>query len=186
MVLFVVSTTGQGDPPDNTRSFWRALRLSKDPTWLKNTRYAVLGLGDTNYDNFCVIGKKMDAKMAELGAVRIAPLGCADDGIGLETVVEPWKVTLMAGLAKVAAGGGTASGGVENVVEEKTADTRKVLNVQILFGSQTGNAQEVAKMVSFFLGISFLGSSLHFCFRSSGFPFSLFSLLHLHLHMLPM
>ena len=54
----------------------------------------VLGLGDTNYDQFCAAGKAIDAKMEALGARRILPLACADDATGLDQVVEPWLLGL--------------------------------------------------------------------------------------------
>lgn len=58
----------------------------------------VLGLGDSNYFQFCQMGKAIDKRLAELGAQRIAPLVCADEAIGLEDTVEEWKtaaVTLL-------------------------------------------------------------------------------------------
>ena len=50
VVVFVCSTTGQGDEPDNMRNFWRFLlrkTLPKDS--LKAVRFALLGLGDSSY-----------------------------------------------------------------------------------------------------------------------------------------
>lgn len=87
--VIVVSTTGDGDPPETIRPFMRLLR-KKDPALLKGLQYTVLGLGDTNYENFCQTGKKVDVSMAKLGAVSFLKRGEADDGVGLEIVVEPW------------------------------------------------------------------------------------------------
>ena len=94
-VIIVCSTTGNADCPDNCERFWRYLkRRSLDSDLLSGMKYAVLGLGDTNYDNFCYMGKAIDKRMAELGARRLVDVGCADDAVGLETVVEPWIAKL--------------------------------------------------------------------------------------------
>eukprot|EP01083_Nonionella_stella_P268202 906510_1 len=100
MVVFVVSTTGNGDPPDNATRFWRKFRKLKESQCLKDTYFTVLALGDTNYDKFCDFGCHVDRKMAELGAHRFYKLGCADDAIGLELVVEPWRAGLLPAIMK--------------------------------------------------------------------------------------
>lgn len=50
LVVFVVSTTGQGDMPHNALLFWRRLlRRKLPPRCLARLRYACLGLGDSTY-----------------------------------------------------------------------------------------------------------------------------------------
>lgn len=98
--VIVVSTTGDGDPPETIRPFMKLLR-AKDSSKLKGLNFAVLGLGDTNYENFCRTGKRVDAGLPKLGASRFLKRGDADDGTGLELVVEPWIKSLWTKLAQI-------------------------------------------------------------------------------------
>ena len=91
VVVMVASTTGNGDPPENMQRFWRHVRKTSNPKdMLANLRFCVLGLGDTNYDKFCHMGKQLDRRLPQLGANKFYETGLADEGVGLESVVEPW------------------------------------------------------------------------------------------------
>ncbi|EEF60103.1 sulfite reductase subunit alpha [Pedosphaera parvula] len=76
-VLLVTSTWGDGDPPDNAAAFWNFLNSETAPR-LEHINYSVLALGDRNYSDFCGAGRKFDARLEQLGAKRLHPLGECD------------------------------------------------------------------------------------------------------------
>lgn len=88
LLYLVISTQGEGDPPDDSIGFTEFL-LGKRAPKLPELKFAVLGLGDTSYADFCGIARKLDGRLAELGAQRVAELGQAD--LDIDTVAGPWR-----------------------------------------------------------------------------------------------
>jgi len=86
-LVVVISTQGDGDPPDDARGFIDFI-AGKRASQLKDLHYAVLGLGDSSYPQFCAIGKRLDERLAELGATRWLARGDAD--LDFDSVVNPW------------------------------------------------------------------------------------------------
>ncbi len=69
-VVIVTSTFGDGGPPDNGADFWNHLD-AQEPGALDGVRYAVLGIGDRSYDQFCGYAKSLDRKLSDLGAAKL-------------------------------------------------------------------------------------------------------------------
>lgn len=69
-LLVIVSTWGEGDPPETAVDFYEEFMGDKAPR-LENTRFSVLGLGDTSYEHFCQMGKDFDSRLEALGAKRV-------------------------------------------------------------------------------------------------------------------
>ncbi|XP_063422616.1 methionine synthase reductase-like [Mytilus trossulus] len=100
-VVIVTSTTGDGEPPDTAQKFVRRLKKKTLPSnHLENLNYALLGLGDSNYTNFCNNGKTIDRRLEQLGAKRFYESGWADDAVGLEIAAEPWMESLFPAIQK--------------------------------------------------------------------------------------
>jgi sulfite reductase (NADPH) flavoprotein alpha-component len=87
IVVIISSTWGDGDPPDNAVSFWAWLKSESAPR-LEKLRFAVLGLGDRNYPDFCGASRKFDARLEQLGAIRLVGLGECD--VDYEGVAAQW------------------------------------------------------------------------------------------------
>ena len=87
--LFVVmSTHGDGDPPDDARAFTEYLFSRRAPR-LPSLEFSVLALGDTSYPRYCEIGRRIDERLAELGATRLYERSDCD--IDFEAPAAAWS-----------------------------------------------------------------------------------------------
>ena len=93
LLYIVMSTQGEGEPPDDSLAFVEFLSSRRAPK-LPQLKYAVLGLGDSSYPLFCGIAQNLDARLTELGAQRVHDLGTAD--LDIETVAAPWQEATIA------------------------------------------------------------------------------------------
>ena len=98
LVVFVVSTHGEGDPPDDAELFHEYLLSDSAPS-LNDLQYAVLALGDSSYVNFCQTGRDFDARLAELGARRM--LDIVECDLDYEDAAGEWSRQIAAELPKL-------------------------------------------------------------------------------------
>ncbi len=90
--LILASTYGDGDAPDGVQPFYEQLCLEHFPC-MEKLSYAVFALGDRHYEQFCKFGKDIDAKLAALGANRLADR--VDCDVEVDKPFAQWKVAMI-------------------------------------------------------------------------------------------
>lgn len=97
LIIFVCSTTGNGEFPDGMRNFWRfLLRRNLPNNSLSHLNFCVFGLGDSSYEKYNVVAKKLNKRLNQLGGAEIIPLTLADDQheLGYDAALDPWLLKL--------------------------------------------------------------------------------------------
>jgi sulfite reductase (NADPH) flavoprotein alpha-component len=69
-LTIVVSTYGEGEPPEDAETLYEFLATKKAPK-LDNVKIAVIGLGDSSYEFFCQTAKDFEERLNKLGAKTI-------------------------------------------------------------------------------------------------------------------
>ncbi|TVY04615.1 assimilatory sulfite reductase (NADPH) flavoprotein subunit [Cohnella terricola] len=107
-LLILVSTHGEGEPPDNAISFYEFLHSKRAPQ-LDTLQFSVLALGDTSYEFYCQTGKDFDNRLEQLGGKRLTPR--IDCDVDFEESAEEWMNNVLASLSEVAAASAAAVAG---------------------------------------------------------------------------
>ncbi|MFV0590393.1 MAG: assimilatory sulfite reductase (NADPH) flavoprotein subunit [Draconibacterium sp.] len=95
-VAVIVSTHGEGDPPDMAEDFHKYVTGNRAPE-LKSTNFAVLALGDKTYRNFCKTGEDIDNALKNSGGYRITSMVKCD--VDYEQSAEIWMNNVLLNLA---------------------------------------------------------------------------------------
>ncbi|MBP1964487.1 assimilatory sulfite reductase (NADPH) flavoprotein subunit [Paenibacillus aceris] len=107
-LLVLVSTHGEGVPPDNAISFHGFLHSKRAPQ-LDGLRYSVLSLGDTSYEFFCQTGKDFDKRLGELGGKPLTPR--VDCDVDFDEPAAEWMNSVLSSLSASSASSSAAVGG---------------------------------------------------------------------------
>jgi len=86
-LLVIVSTHGEGEPPFAAKELHEFI-YGKRASRLENTTFAVLGLGDSSYFQFCKTGTDFDLQLEKLGAKRLANAGSCD--VDFQETADQW------------------------------------------------------------------------------------------------
>ena len=121
----VVSTHGEGDPPDTAAAFLTFLQSTRAPK-LSGLSYSVLALGDSTYEHFCQTGRDLNSRLRSLGASPLVEFAECD--VDFETTAGQWRAAVTAELARTA---GTSS----NI--SAVHDNAQIQTNQALYDRQT-------------------------------------------------
>lgn len=105
-LLIIVSTHGEGEPPDNAIPLHEFLNSKRAPK-LEGLRYSVLALGDTSYEFFCQTGKDFDKRLQELGGTALVPR--VDCDVDFDEAAAEWMNEVLASLSSTSAGASTVT-----------------------------------------------------------------------------
>ena len=95
ILLLSISTYGEGDPPDDAWEMWDAI-VEGGGHDFSNLTFAVLALGDTDYDLFCEAGKRFDEAFEKQGGTRLIPR--VDCNVDFEEPADQWIESVTAAL----------------------------------------------------------------------------------------
>jgi len=94
-LLVIVSTWGDGEPPDSAVAFHKDLLENRHA--LSGVRYSVCALGDSSYEKFCQTGREIDARLESLGAKRA--MDRVDCDVDYEAAFASWLDAALSVLA---------------------------------------------------------------------------------------
>jgi sulfite reductase (NADPH) flavoprotein alpha-component len=142
-VLLITSTYGDGEPPDNAKALLGALAATDAPR-LPNLRFAVCGLGDTNYLKFNQCAKDFDTALEKLGARRLGERAECD--LEYEEKFAAWLQSSLGlfGAAESSPADGVA---VDSPIKTVSAFSRQKPFPALLLTSKNLNAPGSAKQV---------------------------------------
>lgn len=118
-LLVLVSTHGEGEPPDNALTFYEFLHSKRAPK-LEGLRFSVLALGDTSYEFFCKTGKDFDQRLEELGGKRLTAR--VDCDVDFDDSAAEWMDRVLASLNEASAAPSLVNGGGAIVQSETQAE----------------------------------------------------------------
>ncbi|BAW80678.1 sulfite reductase (NADPH) flavoprotein subunit alpha [Candidatus Nitrosoglobus terrae] len=117
-LFIIVSTHGEGDPPDNAEVFYEFLHSKKAPK-LEGLQFSVLALGDSSYEHFCKTGRDFDICLDTLGGRRFFER--VDCDVDYDDVAEAWVTGIVEALAKEFSSSATVISGARVLDQAESA-----------------------------------------------------------------
>ena len=105
-LLVVVSTYGEGEPPESAVDLYEQLKKGKVGK-LEGLKFAVLGLGDSSYEFFCQTGKDFDSLLTKAGADRVHELASLD--VDYQDAAKAWGEQALNAIAATLSAGPAGS-----------------------------------------------------------------------------
>ena len=87
LLLLIISTHGEGEPPETALELHRYLFGKRAPK-LDQLQFAVFALGDSSYEKFCQAGRDVDARLQQLGASPL--LARVDADVEFKSQAQTW------------------------------------------------------------------------------------------------
>lgn len=146
VVIFMLSSYGEGEPTDNAVQFFEFITAKSEVSSLRNMQFAIFGLGNSTYEHYNLVARKVDASLRERGAKRIGPLGEGDDATGsTEEDFLSWKDTMWEALGNIMDFQEQESTFVPSFI---VAETESLSQSENLFLGQVGSSQSGAQTAS--------------------------------------
>lgn len=122
IILTVVSTHGDGEPPEMAEDFYRFITGKRVPK-LPNLKFSVLALGDKSYKLFCKTGVDIDHALKHAGATELFPIVTCD--VDYEEDANTWMNAILGKLAELQPSGGGAATATAAVAESTVVYNQK-------------------------------------------------------------
>src|SRR5690554_6193560 len=116
-LVVITATHGDGDPPEPILPFYEAI-MAEDAARLAGLKFAVLALGDSSYEHFCVTGIELDQRLEALGGERLVPRQDCD--VDFARPAAEWMEQLLPRLPRTETEAITASVATQDTTEESS------------------------------------------------------------------
>ncbi|MES9975569.1 MAG: assimilatory sulfite reductase (NADPH) flavoprotein subunit [Candidatus Thiodiazotropha sp.] len=98
LLVVVISTQGEGEPPESAYDLFKYLRGDRAPR-LERLRYAVFGLGDSSYEQFCQAARELDELLGNQGAGSL--LDRIDADVDYQQAAANWQDRILSELGEL-------------------------------------------------------------------------------------
>lgn len=141
VVIFTISTTGQGEMPQNARAFWKKLLSSAlKPGVMRKLRFSSFGLGDSSYAQYNVAHRMLHGRLVQLGAQAFCGRGEGNEQHpeGHSAGFREWIIQLKGKLSEAF----PLTEGVEPIADDEFVEPKWKLDLAVDYKAQTNGVHE--------------------------------------------